>query len=425
MRTKKRRKTKKKNKLYIVCFFLLLIIALGVFIYLKINKTSKPPTPTFDITQYYSEFVKAKQDSPIYQHQDGKYLEVGQIAKDTELSLLEYTEDNYFKFKLADEEYYISYKDTSIIDNLSQISERYKVYIPFNKNIITKETTHFYDEDSNLIYTINKSFNFPIIIMDNDKYGIEYNNRLLYIPSSDVSSTEEHQNTSLKNSNGVAVLNYHFFYDSDDKEMAAKCNEALCVSTKQLSRELDYMAEHNYITVKAQELEMYLDKKIQLPKSVYITIDDGATNEAGLKLLAERKQYATVFLITGWFDPANYFQSEYIELHSHGEDLHNRGVCPGGQGGAIKCLDEQKLIDDLTTSSKKLNGSTVFAYPFYEYNSYSIKVLKKAGYTMAFKGESGDCLVHIGDNKYTLNRFVMFSYTTDRDFANYLGQIRN
>ena len=102
--------------------------------------------------------------------------------------------------------------------------------------------------------------------------------------------------------------------------------------------------------------------------------------------------------------------SGYIEYHSHGDNLHNQGICPGGQGGAIKCLNKTKLLEDLALSRKKLAGSTAFCYPFYEYNNYSISVLKEAGFTMAFggTGEGGNYKVKPGIDKFKLPRYVIY-----------------
>ena len=53
----------------------------------------------------------------------------------------------------------------------------------------------------------------PIIINKKDIYGIEFNNRLLNVKKEDVKEIVDKHNTNLKNTNGIAVLNYHFFYD--------------------------------------------------------------------------------------------------------------------------------------------------------------------------------------------------------------------
>ena len=50
----------------------------------------------------------------------------------------------------------------------------------------------------------------------------------------------------------------------------------------------------NMLTLKMKEVEMYVDGKIRLPKSVLITIDDGGKTKDGIDLLTEYKMYAFV-----------------------------------------------------------------------------------------------------------------------------------
>ena len=168
--------------------------------------------------------------------------------------------------------------------------------------------------------------------------------------------------------------------------------------------------------------DRYIDGKIQLPRSVVITIDDGWRSKLGIEILNEYKLNGTLFLITGDYYPKDY-ESEYVELHSHTDKLHVGGKCPGGQGGGIKCLPRDEILNDLKTSREKLNGSTVLCYPFYEYNNYSIEIAKEAGFTMAFAGESSNSnnLTKVGSNKFKLPRFVVVTYTTMNDFIRYIG----
>ena len=167
---------------------------------------------------------------------------------------------------------------------------------------------------------------------------------------------------------------------------------------------------------------MYIDGFIQLPKSVVLTIDDGWRAAVGSEVISDYELNATVFLMSKYYDPKKY-KNEYIEVHSHGYDIHNPGVCPDGQGGAIKCLEKTKLLEDLKASQDKLDGTTVFCYPFYEYNDYSIEVLKEAGFTMAFGGyrEAGKYKVTPGINKYKLPRYVIYSNTSVNNIKQYIG----
>lgn len=423
-----RKKTKKNNR-KIIIIILILIVLLSVFLILlyKINcdKIDNQNKQKQDIINHYNEYVMTNKESDIYQLDNDKFIKAGKIGNKQELTLdtKEITyEDEYLKIKTFEEEYYIYYKDLDIIEELSIPETRYKNYIVFNKNIITKDKTSFYDEEGNLVYTLNSSFNIPIIIKKEDIYGVQFNDRLLYVKKEDISEIEENNNTELTNTKGIAVLNYHFFFDTAKEGDAAKCNQIICLSTTNLKKHLDYIKENNIFTPSMEELEMYIDGYIQLPKSVVLTIDDGWRADIGSKIMSEYEINATVFLMSKHYDPKKY-QTEYIEVHSHGHDLHNPGVCPGGQGGAIKCLEKSKLLEDLTTSQEKLSGTTIFCYPFYEYNNYSIEVLKEAGYTMAFGGygEAGNYKVSPGINKYKLPRYVIYNTTSANDIKNYIG----
>ena len=109
--------------------------------------------------------------------------------------------------------------------------------------------------------------------------------------------------------------------------------------------------------------------------------------------------------------------------------MHDGGKCPGGQGGAIKCLPKDEILADLKASREALGGSRAFCYPFYEYNSYSEGLLKEAGFTMAFIGEVVASygpykLAEPGGNKMQIPRFVVVDYTTMYEFNRYFSEIR-
>lgn len=417
-----RKRKNKKSNLIIVILFIIVLGICGYFGYKYVvskNITLNKEKIIEKITSHYNKYVKTDKNVVLY---DKSGSEAGLIGKNVELNLdeIEITSDTkYFKIKDFDDEYYVKYQDVDKIETLTSYSDRYKSYILFNENIVTNDKTSFYDENNNLVYTFNKSFDLPIIIKDDNRYGIEFNNRLLYVKKDEIRETKENNNTELKNANGVPVLNYHFAYEDDDKT----CNEIICHSASQLKEQFSYIKDNNFFTPTMKELEMYIDKKLQLPqKSVVITFDDGGRAEVAKKYVDEYKINATLFLITSWFKKEQ-FESEYFEIHSHGDNIHNGGLCSGGQGGEIKCMDHDKLLTDLKTSREKLDGSTVFCYPFYEYNDYSIKVLKEAGFTMAFAGEyaGGKIKVTPGIDKFRLPRWVIVNYTTKKQFISYVN----
>lgn len=409
---------KKKIK-YIIFLFLIIIIVLISF-FVRKNYERKEYEESIvnkinDIKSHYSDIVKTNKACTIYIFTNDKYEEAGMIGKDVILSLkdIEINKDTkYFVITSFEEEYYVLYDDVDIYNDNNLVEDRYKKYIPFNENIVTDNITEFYDDNNNLIYKFNKSFNLPIIIKDDDGYFVEYNNRLFKIKKDNVKDVVENNNTDLEIAKNIRVIAYHAFYDPSD-ESEKWCRTAICHPVNQIEEESKYLKENDYFTLTTKELNMFIDGKINLPKkSIMITIDDGLLAERGLDILVKYELNATLFLITKTYKPELFTDSKYIEYHSHGNDLHNVGACPGGQGGGIKCLDKEKLVNDLKTSSEILHGSTVFCYPFYEYNNYSIEVLKEAGYTMAFAGCIGSCKVNNKTNKYIIPRYTITSDVT-------------
>lgn len=415
-----KRKSNIKQKEKILTFLCFLICALIASVFLLCSNYHDKKED--NITQLIiADNAITTEEIKIYSLEDNKYIEDGSIGKNVELTL-ENIDNKYFKIKDFND-YYIKNKDIEEISSRTTYDDRYKKYILFNYNVETTEKTTFYDEKNNMIYSFNKGYSLPLIIKEEDKYGVEFNNRLLYIKKED-STLVEHHNTDLNNATGVGVLNYHAFYDENDP--SDNCPTVICHSKSQFKEQLDFLKDNNILTLKMKELEYYIDGKINLPKSVLITIDDGYKGELAIDILSEYKMYGTIFLITSWYKKEDFKITEYIEFHSHTHNMHNVGDCPGGQGGGIKCLDKEKIQEDLKQSRELLDNSTYIAFPFYEYNDYAIQNLKEAGFTMAFIGESNysDNLVHVGDNKYLLRRFVIVTYTTIDDLKKYFEQIK-
>ena len=416
----RKHKGKKFTILIIILFLGLLFFALYGNGYFD-NKELLNKKKNESVCLNYNEYMVTNKVAILY---DEEGNEKGKIGDKVELSLNEDNTNEMFNIGNLDGKYYIKCGDVEKVDELGALDERYKNYIVFNENIVTNDVTNFYDDSDNLIYSINDSFDLPIIIKDDSKYGTEFDNKLLYVKKEDVKEVKENNNTELHNASGVVVLNYHAFYDENNEEEKNNCTTVICHSMSQFRSHLDYFKENNILTIKVKELEMYIDGKLQLPKSVLITIDDGVKSEHGVELLTEYKMYGTIFLITSWFDVDKFYKTEYIELHSHSDNLHELGDCPMGQGGGIQCLSEEVIQKDLKASREKLGGTTYFCYPFYEFNDYSERMLKKAGFTMAFIGESsGDNLVHVNSNKFKLKRFVIVKSTTLSDFDRYFSQI--
>jgi len=369
-----------------------------------------------EIQNNYGSTVVTINDAKLY-ILDGEYKEVGVIAKDVTINLVEQDlthETEYFQIIGLDQEYYISYKDVTLAEEQTK-NNRYQNYILFNKQIVTNNATNFY-LDGKKIYTINKSFTFPIYIIDGDKYYVEYDNQLMYVLKEDIKEIVDKNNSNDAKAKEIATILYHFVYNPDKGET---CVESICHTTHQVQSHIDYLKQNNYFTPTMKEFEMWIDGKLNLPKkSIMITLDDGAFAYNASEIFTKNEINASLFVVAAWFDP-KVFETEYFEVHSHGTDLHNAYVCPGqgNLGGGILCLPKETLLNDLKYSREVTNMTTVFAYPFYDYNNYSIEVLKEAGFTMAFAGyyEAGIPNMVIGGDKFRIPRFT-FSSTTTTDY---------
>jgi len=413
-------------KYRLILIGLIILVSGGLFIYInhehsvqekiRLNEQLKREKLLTNIKNSYSQYVVTKSKAKLYIMNGESYIYKGDISKNINISLdkIDNITINDTYFKITGMPYYIYYSDVNAIANQKDNDKDYKNYILFNENVITNVPFNLYDDQNNLAFTFTDEMSLPIIIKDNDKYYVEYNDSLLYVLKDEVRVIQPSQNTNESYATGVAALNYHFFYDDS---LGEQCNQIICLKSSLFEEQLNYLVENNFYTTTMKDLELFIDGKIRLPQnSVSLTIDDGGMGviNKAIPLLEKYKKNATLFLVTAWGDKSNY-ASPYLEFHSHGHDIHNQGACSGGQGGAIKCLAKDKLLNDLATSRGLLNNSTVFCYPFYEYNDYAINILKEAGFSMAFA--SGKYKIKPGANKFVLPRYVIYSYTTLNEFA--------
>ena len=223
---------------------------------------------------------------------------------------------------------------------------------------------------------------------------------------------------------GVAVLNYHFFYNSAVESCSGGSN---CIDINNFRQQLNYLRDNGYKTLTMTEFRDYMYGRIDVPaKSVLITIDDGGMGTGKQNgnylapILEEYKMHATLFLITGWWDINNYNGSKYLEIESHTNDMHNEGWCQGVTRGArMLCQTNDEVLTDLKKSIDIIGSKKAFCFPFYAYDDRTIELVKQAGFELAFIG--GGYKANRNQDKWHVPRYQILKNTSLDTFANYVS----
>ena len=223
-----------------------------------------------------------------------------------------------------------------------------------------------------------------------------------------VSEKKKIATTSSKS--GLPVLMYHFFYDKNVS--SGKDNNYMEISD--FENQIKYLTDNNFYFPTWQEVEDYIDGKISLPdKSVVITVDDGDDSffELAVPIIQKYNAKATSFVITSWYGYRANNKQVNISYQSHSDCMHE-----GANGkGVMLSWSYDKILEDVKQSSQTLGGSTVFCYPFGHYNDLDKRVLKDAGYRLAFTTEGGR--VYKGSDKFALPRVRMSKGVSLSTFA--------
>ncbi len=423
-KTKKQDKVtnKSKKKIVLILFIIIFLIFISLttyniltFIkYKSIVVNNSPKTSKINYLDYYSTSIVTLNKKVLYKRENEEFVKSGVVNSSIYLSLEEdeFSKDGYFRIKNTS--YYIDYKNIKK-EELKEEKTTYLNYIPFNENVKVTNPKFYLDEK--IVFSILGEYEYQVLVKEKSYYGVLVNNKLYYLKKEDC-SFYKNKNTNLKATNGVAVLVYHYTYDSNSAEDKKGCPSIICLSDKQFDSHMKFIKDNNFYTATLNDLEMFIDGKIRLPEhTVVITVDDGAYVPKTIEILEKYDLHATLFLI-GEFKRITGFDynSPNLEIHSHTDNLHYTGACPGGQGSPLKCLAKDKILADLKKSRESLNNTPYFCYPFFEYNDYAISLLKEAGFRMAFAGHR--MKVRVGANKYKLPRYGIINTTSTSDLKN-------
>ncbi|MDR1033238.1 MAG: polysaccharide deacetylase family protein [Bifidobacteriaceae bacterium] len=209
---------------------------------------------------------------------------------------------------------------------------------------------------------------------------------------------------------GVPVLMYHWFYDDPKNALDGNWYDI-----NEFKKQLQYLSDNDFYFPSWDELDAYIDGKLNLPPASVIITDDDAMESfinLAVPLIEKSKIPVTSFMISIYGH--DYKNTKYIVSESHTHDMHR----PGADGRGRMVNESVDVIrDDLLTSRKTIQNWTkkrqgldtgkveVLAYPFGHYNDTAKQALSAEKFKLAFTTEYGR--VTIGADKLQLPRIRM------------------
>ncbi|MBV1819921.1 polysaccharide deacetylase family protein [Anaerosalibacter bizertensis] len=222
--------------------------------------------------------------------------------------------------------------------------------------------------------------------------------------------------------NGICTLMYHKI--SKEAETKHK-NNPYVISTEKFEEQMKILHDKGFNTITLGEMEQYVKGQTQFTeRTVLLTFDDGykETYKYAYPILKKYNLNAAVFLITNkntlqhsflnWKQIKN--SRDIFEFASHTHNLH---FLDSNMNSYLISRPKDIIIKDLKKSMKLLD-TKYFAYPYGQYNSETIEILKEVRFSMAFSTIEG--YIKPFDDVFQLKRIGIYPETSTEEFREIL-----
>lgn len=325
--------------------------------------------------------------------------------------------------------YYVKYSVKDMSNNRTEVVRKVNVVdkekpvIKFNNSDYAIVGSNYNIKDFKAIDNYDGDITDKVVVKTNfdiNKEGIYDVHYSVMDSNNNVTMITRKINVQEKNTSGIPVLMYHWFYDDTIGEESGKVNAHNYIAKTEVEKQVRFLKEEGYYFPTWQELIDYIDGKIDLPKKSVIATDDDCEESffrVALPVFQKYEVPVTSFCITRKNTYQKYMNEPFLDMESHTEDLHTR-KCDTTWDGAVMCTPYDKIYEDIKISVSKVKNTWSFAYPFGHYNDNTIKALKENDIKLAFTIANGR--VKRNANKYKLPRVRISSWTTIDDYRNAL-----
>lgn len=216
----------------------------------------------------------------------------------------------------------------------------------------------------------------------------------------------------------VPILMYHHLADLPANSSQLQLDWT--VSPKNFESQMDWLAERGYHAVTIGQVAAHLKRNQPLPvKPIVISFDDGWADDytVAFPILKKHNFSGTFYVYTNVLDHGQFLTwAQVQEMSAAGMDFESHTLSHPHLRKLTPEAATKEIADSKAILEERLGKPvTSFAYPFGEYNTAVIDLVKRAGFESAVTIAAG--YKQRADEVYTLHRIRISYPDTLQDLA--------